>query len=320
MPQRVLVAVLRIASILCVGAMCRAQGTDRDDTRGGVARDSCPPAGLAASSDSSPVPPRYDPTRYPWLASQDVEPLWRRIALAPGLSRVSVEPGSFGEWLRDLPIKPGCPPVRLYDGRLKARQDAHCAVVAIDVGAQDLQQCADAIIRLRAEYLWASGCADSVAFRFTSGDPATWRAWKAGFRPSVRHSSVTWAKAAPADDTYASFRRYLETVFMYAGSASLERELEAVADRSRPEVGDVYIQGGSPGHAAIVVDVAQDRSGDRWFLLAQSFMPAQEIHVLRNPRGSASPWYRACASGPLVTPEWTFRHEDLRRFPAARCP
>jgi len=55
------------------------------------------------------------------------------------------------------------------------------------------------------------------------------------------------------------------------------------------------------------------------FLLAQSYMPAQEIHALRGPAGSSDPWYGASDGGPLVTPEWTFRREDLRRFPPLPC-
>jgi hypothetical protein len=54
-------------------------------------------------------------------------------------------------------------------------------------------------------------------------------------------------------------------------------------------------------------------------LLAQSFMPAQSIHVLRNPAdGRGGAWYRAAFRGGLATPEWTFGVTDLRRFPEAR--
>lgn len=226
-----------------------------------------------------------------------------------------MEPGSFGAWLRCLPLKPGNPPVTRFDGRPKENQDAHWAVVALDVGTKDLQQCADAIIRLRAEFLWATGRADDVCFTFTNGDPAPWRGWRAGYRPAPRGRDVLWARTAPPDDSYVSFREYLETVFTYAGTLSLERELVPVEDPSRPEVGDVFIQGGSPGHAVLVVDVAEDASGRRWMLLGQSFMPAQDFHVLRNPADASSPWYLAQAHGALVTPEWVFRYEDLRRFP-----
>jgi len=315
-------AGLRFTSFLCAGVLSLgyAQELNRSGSIMSGVSDSSAGEAEPSPNELPCAQPEYDGTRYPWLTGENVEALCRRVTPVPGLSRVSAEPGSFGEWLRNLPLKPGRPSVRLFDGRPKANQEAHHAVVAIDVGHRDLQQCADAIMRLRAEYLWAAGCANSIMFRFTSGDPATWRAWKAGFRPSVHGSSVMWARTAPADDTYSSFRSYLETVFTYAGSASLEGELEPVADPSKLEIGDVFVQGGYPGHAVIVVDVAEGRRGGRWFLLAQSFMPAQEIHILENPHDLSSPWYQARASGQLRTPEWTFNHEDLRRFPAVGCP
>ncbi|MCU0611622.1 MAG: DUF4846 domain-containing protein, partial [Candidatus Eisenbacteria bacterium] len=282
------------------------------------ARRSCPPLSGRASPQIVLQAPETGSgwrERYAWRFGEDAEPLLGRVASPNELERLPAAEGSFGAWLRRLPVKPGTPPVRLFDGRLKANQSAHHAVVDIDVGGRDLQQCADAVIRLRAEYLWAAGCADSISFCFSSGDPASWGAWEAGYRPSAQGSSVTWARTAPEEGTYAAFRRYLDTVFTYAGSASLERELVRVSDPSKPEIGDVFIQGGFPGHAVLVADVAEDDHGRRWFVLVQSYMPAQEVHVLRNPLGTWSPWYPAHASGALVTPEWTFSHEDLHRFP-----
>ncbi len=78
------------------------------------------------------------------------------------------------------------------------------------------------------------------------------------------------------------------------------------------EIGDVFIQGGSPGHAVIVVDlVVNSTTGEKRFLLAQSYMPAQDIHVLKNPNSTDS-WYSM--SEVIETPEWTFRSSDLKRF------
>ena len=74
--------------------------------------------------------------------------LERRIAVPRGYARVPVAKNSFAAWLRGLPLKPGTPPVYLYNGQKKANQGAHCAVVNIDTGKADLQQCADAVIRL----------------------------------------------------------------------------------------------------------------------------------------------------------------------------
>jgi hypothetical protein len=206
----------------------------------------------------------------------------------------------------------------LHDGRRKANQTAHHVVLDVDVGPEDLQQCADVVIRLRAEYLFSGPCRDAIRFNFTSGDTARWSEWRDGIRPQVRGNEVSWRRTAEADDSYANFRSYLDTVFTYAGTASLERELSPVTDPAKPRVGDVFIQGGFPGHAVIVVDVAEDSAGSRVFLLAQSYMPAQDIHVLRSFE-ETDPWYVARSEGVLVTPEWDFRHRDLKRFKPTAC-
>ena len=68
--------------------------------------------------------------------------------------------------------------------------------------------------------------------------------------------------------------------------------------------GDLFIKGGFPGHAVLVADVAENRAtGERRFLLVQSFMPAQEMHVLKNPANAdGSPWYPLAFGDRLVTP------------------
>lgn len=226
--------------------------------------------------------------------------------------------GSFAEWLRALPLLPGRPDVRLFDGRLKGNQAAHHAVVDIDTGSRDLQQCADAVMRLRAEYLFSRGAFDDVRFEVTAGPPASLAGWFAGDRAVVRRNAVAWVRSAEPDRSYASFRRWLDTVFSYAGSASLARQLRPVADGRALRTGDVFIRGGFPGHAVIVVDTARHPDGRRVFLLAQSYMPAQQVHVLRNPSRPESPWYDVDFGPELRTPEWTFTAGELRRFPRSR--
>jgi hypothetical protein len=190
------------------------------------------------------------------------------------------------------------------------------AVVDLDVGSRDLQQCADTVIRLRAEYLWAAGRRDEIAFRFTSGHLAAFSRWGDGLRPLVLGSRVRWSRRARPDRSRGSFAAYLDAVFAYAGTLSLARDLAVVEDARDLRIGDVLVRGGSPGHASLVVDLAEEeRTGRRAFLLAQGFMPAQEMHVVTNPgdRG-LSPWFGAPMGERLHTPNWTFRREDLRRF------
>ena len=47
----------------------------------------------------------------------------------------------------------------------------------------------------------------------------------------------------------------------------------------------------------------------------QSYMPAQDIHVLKNPASAdGSPWYSTTFGATLVTPEWQFSRSQLRRW------
>lgn len=266
----------------------------------------CLPAPAAGQAGRNP---------HPWPAGPDSGTVEERFAPPEGYARIPQAAGSFGAWLRGLPVKPGRPDVMLYNGRPKLNQHAHAAVLDLDAGSRDLMQCADAVMRLRAEYLWASNRKDAIAFNFTSGDRASWEAWSRGMRPLVRGNRVQWKESAAPDSGYKNFRRYLDTVFTYAGSYSLSRELSKAAKPSRLLPGDVFIKGGFPGHAVLVLDVAENEKGERVFLLCQSYMPAQEIQVLKNPSDPKSPWYPARDSGVLETPEWTFSYSDCRSFP-----
>jgi Domain of unknown function (4846) len=255
---------------------------------------------------------------YSWMAEYHAtESIASRIAVPAGFERVPVDDGSFADWLRRLPLRKGRPGVLLFDGRSKPRQDVHVAVLDIDTGNRDLQQCADAVIRLRAEYLYSRHENAAIHFNFTSGATANYSAWSEGFRPVVRGQQVTWEKSARPDASYNSFRAYLNTVFTYAGTASLNKELQRVEEVRDLRIGDVFIQPGYPGHAVIVVDIAQNpRTGNKAFLLAQSYTPAQDIHILTNPGDLAlAPWYDINIGSELRTPEWTFARQNLRRFP-----
>lgn len=236
-----------------------------------------------------------------------------RHELPEGYSRTSYSPRSFATWLRSLPLKGKGHPVLLHTGKPKHNQSAHESVIDISVGKKDLQQCADAWIRLRAEFLRQSGQLDKIAFHFTSGDLFKYQDWLDGLTPQVRANNVTWIKKGKRADDNQSFHDYLELVFLYAGSYSLDKAL-ASKPSSSVEPGDVFLEGGFPGHAVIVMDVAEHQeTGQKIFLLAQSFMPAQEIHILKNPTSEMSPWY-SVPQGRLLTPEWQFEANRLKSF------
>jgi hypothetical protein len=255
---------------------------------------------------------------FPWLNQELIseQDRIRDIPVPLGFQRVQLDSGSFGDWLRNLLLKPATARVHLFNGRLKSNQNVHYRVLDLDVGTQDLQQCADAIIRLWAEYLFGRGQCDQIHFCFTSGDTVRYSDWLAGQRPLVRGNRVEWFHDEPVENNYRSFRNYLKIVFSYASSYSLSREMNPVAEMENVRIGDIYIQGGFPGHAVIIVDLAESVDGRlKAVLLAQSYMPAQDLHVLRNWRNQEwSPWYIIGDAEELDTPEWTFRWSDLRRF------
>ncbi len=171
-------------------------------------------------------------------------------------------------------------------------------------------------MRLRAEFLHAVGRADEIAFHFVSGFRCDFATWATGRRVAVRGNDVAWVAGGAADASEAALGRYLDVVYAYAGTASLPRDVEDVPSGT-PTPGDVYLKPGSPGHAMIVVDAAT-RGATTFVLLAQSYMPAQELHVVRNPAGGADdPWYVVGDGPALETPEWRFPWSALRRFRGA---
>lgn len=229
--------------------------------------------------------------------------------------RIKTEPGSFGSFLRQLTLKPVGTEVAYFDGRKKSKSSVANAVIDLPIGNQDLHQCADAIIRLRADYWYQQKAYDSIRFKFTNGFVAEYAQWRQGYRIHVEGNHSYWVKTHDKSESPQSYWAYLEMVFRYAGTLSLSKELRPVK-LSEIQPGDVFIQGGSPGHAIIVVDLAKHPiTGETLALLAQSYMPAQEIHILNNYQNTDySPWFSMSFGKTLYTPEWNFSTNDLKRF------
>ena len=231
-----------------------------------------------------------------------------------GYQRISQPAPSFARYLRQLPLKAHGSKVLYYDGAEKNRSGVYVGVVDMEIGKRDLQQCADAVMRLRGEYLYHQKRFDDIRFNFTNGFDMTYAKWRQGYRVSVSGNTVSWVKSKSPSTSYSNFRSYMNMVFAYAGTLSLAKELKAVPISSM-QIGDVFIQGGSPGHAVIVVDMAVNEQGEKLFMLAQSYMPAQDIQILQNPtEPEISPWYAIPKQEQLYTPEWNFLVNNLKRF------
>lgn len=285
-----------------------------------VPAEPAPAEPVPAEPPPPPAPVAVDD--YPWLpamaADDPLPPLIRletRFATPEGFTRVTVASDSYAAWLRGLPVRTDRTHVLAYDGDRLLRPSA--AVIALDVGTRDLQQCADTVIRLHAEYLWHRGQADKAAYHFTSGDRSAWRDWRRGERFRISGARVERSRGAARSNTWKSWRGWLTHLFRYAGTQSLRLDSAPVGDT--PFVaGDFLVHPGGPGHAVVLLDIAEHADGRRIALIGQGFMPAEDLHVLQMPGALDGVWFALPPPGPgaIQTPSWPrpFGRAQARRF------
>jgi hypothetical protein len=289
---------------------------------GGASIASAITRALPSASAASSAAPSLSASggAYDWLddpgyaGPAPADTLRSRWAAPAGFARVPLAAGSFGAWLRQLPLAAAGTPVRSYAGDVlyPASDSRIAAVIAIDAGSADLQQCADAVIRLHAEWRWSQGRRDH-AYRAASGILLPFERFTRGERVVADGTRLRWRPAGRVGADYAAFRRYLDVVFTWANSVSLARQADEVSpDALQP--GDFFALGGNPGHAVLVLDLARAVGGRRAALLGQSYMPAQNLHVLRPAAGRV--WFSLEPSRDLSTPFWRpFPWSSLRRLP-----
>lgn len=218
------------------------------------------------------------------------------IPVPAGYTRVKCD--GYGNFLRKIKLT-GDRTVHTFDGLIINYQNAY-AVLDIDVGDKDLQQCADAAMRLWAEYLYSIKAYNRIYFTaLGSGKPLRFSTW------AQRHKSYS----------YATFRKYLDNVFTYCNSTSMGKEMKPVAPKDL-KVGDclVYVNERFYGHVVTIVDMAVNQKGEKIFMVAQSWMPAQQIHIVTDD-ATGSPWFKMTEDGRYSISGYPFGKEHLKRFP-----
>lgn len=248
------------------------------------------------------------------IVNEDGADLVSRINPPEGFTRVSSTEGELTNYIRELPLKAAGQKLLLYNGKPKGNQDNFAAIFDLKLGDRDLQQCADSVLRIYAEYYWSVKAYDKIAFHLTNGFYMEYTRWRDGQRIEVDGNDVSWVKSAAYDDSYDGLLDYLDMVFAYAGTLSLASECDPIPVTELLP-GDLFLKGGSPGHCVLIVDMATDSDGNKCYLLAQGYMPAQDFHVLKNPLHPQDPWYYASdLTFPLETPEFTFQEGSAVRF------
>ena len=245
----------------------------------------------AAASDAALS--EQDVTQEESLINPEGMTIRKRFLCPKGYTRVSHKKQSFAAFLEAYPLYKDGKAVRLYDGSKKRNQSDHAAVLKMDLVDGDLQQCADSVLRLYTEYFWKTGQKDKIRFHLADGTMCAYDASK-----------------------YSSLDSYMHYLFAYASTLSMDEESKEIKSEQL-QAGDILIHGGSPGHVVMVLDVCENKKGEKAFLLGQGYMPAQQFHVLKNPnnlQNADDPWYYTSQlKYPFHTPEYTFEKHSLKR-------
>ena len=222
---------------------------------------------------------------------------------------------AYSKFLREFPLKENNI-VKYYDGGEKYNDNIWDAVFDYDIGKKDLHQCADAVLYMRAKYLYTNGLKDNLNYTFLSG-------YKANYLDFITHyylvkgSKVSLAlRNNTLVDNIETFNKWIEKIWMWSNTESIDKYDSFYVEIKDIRPGDFFIESnpGSIGHAINVVDVAVNKTNNnKIFMLSQSYMPAQETQILINPK-NGSVWYSLDEFRDLVTPEWSFTVTQLKRF------
>lgn len=188
-----------------------------------------------------------------------------------GYTRVEAENSSYAQYLRSLPLKRRGTKVMLYTGGEANYQFLSTGVIDQDL-LSNSEQCADATMRLRAEYLWSRGRYGDISFRNVNG--------------KMMHYTGGGSRKA--------FERYMRDVYGLCSTFSLFTETTP-RDIKDVQPGDVLVYparaGHKYGHALIVVDVAKSKSGKVAIMCAEGNTPARDKHIVRNLNPLKNPWF-----------------------------
>lgn len=236
-----------------------------------------------------------------------------RILPPEGFTRTEAPPHSFLAFMRNQPLYENGSLIYTYDGGTLPNSNA-AAVYALSVGAEGYQECADTIIRFWSEYLWANNRKDRLAFHLTNGKLCDYGTFSRGNRIAAVGKFAVWLPVARSSDDEQTFHDWLMTVMRYAGTRSLAAESVPVSVQEA-HTGDFLCHGGSPGHAVLIADEAVNENGERVFLLANGYMPAQSAYILAGYNCDPNPWYTQAqlSADPVCLSTYTFEGTGVLR-------
>ena len=228
----------------------------------------------------------------------------------------------YSKFLRNFPLKKDNI-VKLYDGTNKDNYsfeyntEIWAAVLDYDIGTADLHQCADAVLYMRANYLYKQGLTKNLHFNFVSGFTANYLDYLTHYYKVEGNKVSLVSRNNILEDNSETLRKWLRQIWMFANTWSIDEYDSFQVNILDMKPGDFFITSNPPpgiGHAINVVDVVVNSiTKKKKFMLSQSYMPAQETQILINPENGGV-WYTLDEFKDIETPEWTFTVNQLKRF------
>ena len=163
-----------------------------------------------------------------------------RIVTPAGYTRTEEEENSLGSFIRNYGVKEHGAKVLLHDGSEKNNQSAHAAVFQLPLENRNLQQCADSVMRMYAEYFLATKQYDRIVFHYSDGFAASYSKWIQGYKIKVTNDKAKWVENSECNDSYESFQEYMRLVFAYAGTYTMKSESKEI-ELSEIKIGDVFL-------------------------------------------------------------------------------
>lgn len=254
------------------------------------------------------------------LVDRDGKTIETRYRPPKGYKRTKAGKNTFTDFIRNEKLKDYGQKSIYYNGKPKKSEGVYDAVFDVDLAGKNILHCADSCYKFRGDYLYSIGRYDKMKFHFVGKGIADFDKYTRGYRvdPETGEYFLMGEKSSSPD----VYKKFMDTVYIYSSTLSLVDDTDRV-DIDDMKVGDIFLRLGTPGskrvgHAITIIDMAENSSGNKVFMLAQSYMPAQQPQVLVNKNDSEiGPWYSlkdVKKAGKLRTPQWTFELDELARF------
>lgn len=231
---------------------------------------------LGGCLDADPIPSKVNEIRLPF-----------------GTERVRFPNGSFSDFVQNLPLKSESTLWTYKKQNIIKRYDTVAVVDLPLLFQDDLEQCADYSMRVWAEYHKQKNHLNRLYLFDYNGN-----------RKRFSESGL-------------SYNSFLRKAFASSNSYSLKKGGSVVSEKDlRP--GDLFVQNetGGIGHVSVILDSAENKKGEKFFLIGFSFMPAQEMHIEKAPSdfGSAG-WFTYRGFIAHLNESYPYGTPVLRRFP-----